>query len=63
MKTISTEQCKICADERIKNWSMVGNNVRISTVNAAEGPCQQRTKFHRFPSKNSTDDDNQVTER
>ena len=59
MKTIGTDQCKLCTDEKIrilKNNRDSGTNL-INKCSEVFSACRHQTKFHRFPSHNNGTDE------
>ena len=59
MKTIRTDQLKLCTDEKIrilKNSKKSGTNL-INKCSEVYSACRHQTKFHRFPSYNNGTDE------
>ena len=55
MKTIGTDKCKLCTDEKIrilKNNRDSGTNLINKCVEVYDA-CRHQTKFHLFPSHNN----------
>ena len=64
MKTIGTDQCKLCTDKRLKilKYTRELGPLIINKCLEVHGAFRHRTKFHWFPS-DSTNEATQVAER